>query len=642
MAAHMRWEVRARRPFAGGAPFRSLGPLELITGRVRYRVAVDDPRNRGIVDLPLAPAREDGLVEFSGDYTLIAPTEAPARKLLIDVPNRGRPLALAMLNGAPREAGGQHEAGDGLLFRCGFAVASIGWQWDAVDGHGLAAPTARTGGAPGGAPIEGDVVCRIQPAADRSFVFFGQLGDVAYPPLLGGGPAARLFERDDDAAPLRELPRQSWRFAREQDGRLRPSARCIHKDGGFQKGRVYVLVYRARDPRVAGCGLLALRDAADSLRRGDGPNGAPFEHVLAFGASQTGRVLRHLLHLGLNVGADGAPVFDGMHIHIAGAQRGDFNHRFAQPSSAGVPAAGQRFPFAGVTLRDPLSGDRGGLYAAAAAAGVMPKVVATNTSFEYWRGDAALAHVAPDGARDLPEHPDERSYLFAGTHHVGAVWPPTRALPQTGEQARHPFNTVDHAPLTRAAFANLDAWVVDDIRPPSSEVPTLADGTLTTRAAVLAKFAAAGVAGLDAKRLGGLSLLDLGPDVDAGVCDLPAREGAPYARLVAAVDETLNEVAGVRLPDIAEPIGCHTGWNPRHPAHGAPDLPAIFVGFSRFANSLPRRAEYERRVRACAHRLVAARHVLAQDEARVVAACLARYDHVAQAQQAQQAQQADG
>ena len=109
----MRWEVRARRPFAGGAPFHSLGPLELITGRVRYRVAVDDPRNRGIVDLPLAPAGEDGLVEFECDYTLIAPTEAPARKLLIDVPNRGRPLALAMLNGAPRAAGGQGGAPGG-------------------------------------------------------------------------------------------------------------------------------------------------------------------------------------------------------------------------------------------------------------------------------------------------------------------------------------------------------------------------------------------------------------------------------------------------------------------------------------------------------------------------------------------------
>ena len=94
---------------------------------------------------------------------------------------------------------------------------------------------------------------------------------------------------------------------------------------------------------------------------------------------------------------------------------------------------------------------------------------------------------------------------------------------------------------------------------------------------------------------------------------------------MSAVDETLNERAGVRLPDIAEPIGCHTGWNPRHPAHGAPWLPAPFVGFTRFAARLPRQDEYERRVRDCAARLATARYLLPEDVGWAVDNCLERY-----------------
>ena len=625
----VRWQVRSRQPFAGGKTFGAYGPFEIIEGRATYAVVPADPRNAGIVDLDLAPLA-DGLVRFEGDYTLIAPQDASAAsKLLIDVPNRGRPLALAMFNRAARgdagEPPGDQDAGDGWLFRRGFSVACIGWQWDAPAGYALEAPVAQIDGA----PVAGDVVCRVQPGSDRPSVFFGQLGNVSYPPPTDGGQPARLFEREDDVAPLVEIPRHAWRFAREKGAKLVASDRFIHKDGGFAKGRVYVLTYRAREMRVVGCGLLALRDAAASLRRGDGPTGAVFERTFAFGASQTGRVLRHMLHVGLTAAADGSAVFDGLHIHIAGGQRGDFNHRGAQPSSAGVPGPGQRFPFAGATLTDPLTGAEAGLYQRPTESGTMPKVVLTNTSWEYWRGDAALTHVSPDGTRDLPPHPQERNYLFAGTHHVGGVLPLTNTFALTGEQARHTFNTVDHAPLTRAAFANLDAWASDGRPPPPSTVPSVADGTLVTRAEVLVKFAAqTDVACLDAARLGGLSVLDLGVQADAGVCKVPAGEGAPYARLVANVDETLNEAAGVRLPDIAVPIGCHTGWNPRHPQHGAPTLPAIFVGFSRFLppDALPERAGYERRVRVWTQGLVAAGHVLAEDEERVVANALARYD----------------
>lgn len=633
-----RWTASSRGSYAGGRAFGEFGAFEIIEGRVRYRLRPEDERNAGIVDLALAPRDDEGRVCFSGDYTLIVPQGKPARRLLIDVPNRGRRLPFSMFNRAsPTDlAADPCACGDGFLFRRGFAVASIGWQWDAP-GLRLDAPTATVAGN----AIEGEVVCRIQPGSDRPSVLFGQLGDVAYPPAERNDPAARLFVRDDDNAPWERIPRSSWRFARQKGDQLEPSDRFIHKDGGFEKGRIYTLVYRARDPRAVGCGLLALRDAAASLRAGEGPNKAPFEHVLAFGASQTGRVLRHLLHLGLNRSADGRRVFDGVHIHIAGGQRGDFNHRFAQPSSAGVPGPGQRFPFAGATSRDPLTDVKDGLYAKLADA--MPKVVITNTSWEYWRGDAALTHTAPDGARDLDGHPLERNYLFAGTHHLGGILPPTNVFAATGEKARYTFNVVDHSPLVRAALMNLAEWVEGDAPPPPSAVPRLADGSLVERAEVLRRFGALdGFEGLDPERLGGLSVLDLGPGAEQGRCRFPAVEGRSYARLVSAVDATLNEVAGIRLPDIAVPVGCHTGWNPRHPQHGAPMLPAIFVGFSRFADALPPLAEYEEQVRDWTLKLLRQRYVLQEDVERVVANCLLRYRLAASHREAAPIRSGDG
>ena len=623
--ASTQWQVDRREPYADGASFGEFGPFDIVEGRVHYRVDPKDARNALIVDLEHAPRDGGGMVCFSGDYTFIAPRDRPARKLVVDVPNRGRRLAFSMFNQARPDdlLNDPCAPGDGFLFRRGFALACIGWQWDVAAGLGLDAPIALMDGQ----AIEGDVVCRVQPGSDRPFVSFGQLGEVTYPPADLDAADDRLFVRDHENQMHVEIDRGRWRFARLRGDVVEPSAGFIHLDGGFEKGRLYTLVYRAREPRVVGCGLLALRDAAASLGRGEGPSGGAFEQVLAFGASQTGRVLRHLLHLGLNADADGGRVLDGVHIHIAGGQRGDFNHRFAQPSSAGVAAAGQRFPFAGTTTQDPLTGVGDGVYARLASPrSLMPKVVITNTSWEYWRGDAALTHVSPDGSRDLARDADERNYLFAGTHHIGAVWPPTNLFALTGEKARYTFNVVDHSPLTRAAFANLGAWVDADRAPPPSAVPTLADGTLVGRAAVLAKFSRlAGFHGLDAQRLGGLSVLDLGLRAQEGVCAFPARELEPYARLVADVDDSLNETAGIRLPDIAVPVGCHTGWNPRHPDHGASDLPAIFVGFSRFADELSPREQYAARVRAWAEELVEQRLLLVEDVPRVVANAMARY-----------------
>ena len=618
-----RFQVFKRTLYADGKSFGDYGPFERIDGQIEYAVDPDHPANSNIIDLALVP-RTAGGVTFSGDVTLIAPAKQRAEALLLDIPNRGRPLAFRLLNrAAPADLlQDSCSPGDGFLFRRGFAVASVGWQWDVREGMRLAAPRALAGLRP-----RGDVVCRAQPDRSVRSLAFGDAAAARYAPAEGD---ARLFRQRHDNDDYVLIPGSSWRFESGEGPR-------VDLDGGFDAGRVYTLVYAASDIPVVGAGLLALRDAAAALRAGDGrsPLAFGFDRVHAFGASQTGRLLRHFLALGLNTDEDGARVFDGVLAHIAGGQRGDFNHRFAQPGNIGVRGPGQTFPFAAAPTTDPLTGDTAGLFDAEAA---LPKVFFTNTSWEYWRGDAALIHTHPQGG-DLEPTANERRYAFAGTHHINGVMPPAVVNPRTGAAGRHILNVVDFSPLLRAALVNLHAWAANGDEPPPDAVPRFADGTAADREDILNLFASKlGMRTLDADKLGHMCALDLGPDASRGICRFPARRGSAYPSPVSNVDDDLNETAGIRLPDISVPVGCHTGWNPRHPKRGAPEQPATFLGFTRFLNVRARyasRSEYSCQARAATRDLIARRYVLVEDEDTVVANCLRRYDAAAEHAQSQ-------
>src|SRR5271169_6121209 len=87
---------------------------------------------------------------------------------------------------------------------------------------------------------------------------------------------------------------------------------------GFDRGAIYEFIYRARDPIVMGLGFAAIRDIVSFLRHDTKDNPlAPQErprirHALGFGISQSGRVLRDLVHLGFNQDLAGRQAFDGI------------------------------------------------------------------------------------------------------------------------------------------------------------------------------------------------------------------------------------------------------------------------------------------------------------------------------------------
>ena len=96
-------DITSRTPLAGGRSFGDVGPYEQLDGTVRYAVSPGHPRNGGITDLALAPEDQGGMVGFSGEFSILRPTD-PARgngRLLLDVLNRGKRLALRSFNRAP-------------------------------------------------------------------------------------------------------------------------------------------------------------------------------------------------------------------------------------------------------------------------------------------------------------------------------------------------------------------------------------------------------------------------------------------------------------------------------------------------------------------------------------------------------------
>ncbi|HEY5827842.1 MAG TPA: alpha/beta hydrolase domain-containing protein [Hyphomicrobiaceae bacterium] len=645
-----RFEITSRVPYAGGRRFGAAGAYEQVDGAAHFAVDPNHPANALICDLKLAPRNGAGLVEFAADFSVVLPVDARLAngRCIVELPNRGRRRVVAMMNCAPPDApvGPQAHPGDGFLFARGYTVVSVGWQWDVYPSPelmGLVAPAAMADGK----PIGGETIVEIRPNERGTTRLLADRIHRPLPAAPGEQPGARLLVRDWEDGEDTLIPRSSWRFAREMPaGAVEPSAEHVWLEGGFEPGRIYHLVYATDRAPVAGLGLLAARDVAAFLRTPSptNPCGSGFRALILYGISQTGRMQRHFLSLGLNRCEDGSRAYDGFHVHVAGARRGAFNHRFAQPSNQTTPLWGHVFPFADVATSDPLTGSTGGLLDRQVTTGDLPKIISTDSAAEYWRGDAALAHIDTTGRRDLPEHPSTRRYLFAGVQHTPGYPGQSRTHPGTGATARYPLNVLDYLPLLRAALINLDRWITEGVEPPPSRHPRISDATAVERKEVLATFARLpDFEPPDPQRLPFVRTVDMGGDEAAGIGRYPAREGAFYPALVSAVDGDGNETGGIRLPDITVPVGTHAGWNPRDPVTGSPEQIVAMNGLTlwfapdeatRVARGDPRRslaeryrdeADYGAKVRAAAVRLAAERYLLEEDVDRVVEAAVVRY-----------------
>jgi hypothetical protein len=637
-------DITHRSLVLDGRPFGDAGPYEKIAGILRFETDPDHPANRGITDLDLGPRNAAGRVEYWGDFYLLQPAEPGRgrRRLLLDVPNRGRKVALAMFNSTPRAADPATEAdfGNGFLMRWGYTVAWIGWQADVPRQDGLMAlsvPAARGAGG----PVSGRVRCQWRPNARVDTLPLADRYHVPHPAADLEDPEAELTVRAHAGAPRTPVPRSAWCFA--------PDPLHLHLPGRFEPGAIYELIYRAQNPPLVGLGLLAVRDTASWLRWGAAPGNPAagrLERAYAFGVSQTGRFLRHLLYLGLTEDEAGREVFDAVVPHVAGARRGEFNMRFGQPSLNATTSVGSLFPFNDLAQTDPVTGARDGLLARMEAKGRRPKIFTINTSAEYWRGDASLVHMDVEGRVDVAPPAHARVYHFAGTQHTPGALPPPEADPNTGARGRAPFNMVDYAPLLRACLVNLDRWVSEGVEPPPSAVPRLDDGSAVPAESTAPVFAR--IPGVRfPERVSRPVRLDFGSDWARGIASvLPPKAGPAYVTHVSAVDGDGNETAGILPPELLAPLATFTGWNLRHPEQGAPGdlmsmmgstLPFPTTAAARERAGDPRlslaerygsRAGYLDRVRTVAAAAVGRRHLLEEDMPAVVARAGALWDFI--------------
>jgi hypothetical protein len=422
-----------------------------------------------------------------------------------------------------------------------------------------------------------------------------------------------------------------------------PGGCAVIVPAGFKPG-LYEAVYEAEGSPVAGLGLAAIRDFASYLKFGAGgvdtlrERPSLLRRVVGFGYSQSGRLLREFVRDGFNQDERGRAAFDGLMIASAGAGGGSFNHRFAMPGQAGNSVLSILRPVDLPPFTDT------GLLARARVDGVVPRIFYTFSSTEYWARAGSLTHTTEDGTADLPPDPSSRLYFLAGTPHASGPLPPLR---ETGSQAwRHDLNFADQRWVLRALLLDLDDWIRAGTAPPPSRYPTIARGELVPRSGVTFPHAPAMPF---AEYMPGVWRMDYG----AGFADSrvitrePPGLGAPYTVLVPQVNADGNDMGGIPLPEIAVPLGTHTGWNVTvPPLPGLRYLAGLVGAFVPFAKTREARVDsgdarlslaeryagkdtYLTQVERAARTLVGQRFLLADDVVAVRERAAAAWDAVA-------------
>jgi hypothetical protein len=572
----VRLRIERREVILNGRPFGAAGPYEKLVGRVDFGLDPALPRNSEIVDLKLAPRNTRGEVEASADFFMLKPVD-PRRgngRLFYEVGNRGGKSMLATFQkatGSP-DPTTDAEFGDGALMRQGFTLLWMGWQWDVPDRPGtmrMEIPIATDNGRRITGLVRGNFI--LNDRAETASV--ADRNHKAYPVLDPNSAENVMTVRDDPVAKGQVIPRSRWRFV---DGGT------VALDGGFEPGRIYDVVYRSADPRVVGLGLAGTRDLLSFLKYDTSPeNPTPgTRNVLGWGVSQSGRFLRHFLYQGFNEDEQGRRVFDGVFDQVGGAGRGSFNHRFGQASRDALQFFNilfpvDLFPFTDGPETDPEGGAIDSLLGRAERTGTAPKVFHLLTNSEYFNRAGSLVHTDPTGTKDADLPANTRVYLIASAPHGPGPFPPAsnRGGGMVGRAALNPLN---YSPAVRALFRALDRWVVEDVTPPPSAYPHLADGTLTPPDR--AGWPAVPGFQLPQQPLRAFHL-NFGADWSKGIVSVePPEVGKPFVVRVPAVDADGNVRAGIRLPDIAVPLATHAGWNYRDASIGGPDRLAGEIG----------------------------------------------------------------
>jgi hypothetical protein len=530
--------------------------------------------------------------------------------------------------------------GDGFLLEQGFTLVWIGWQFDVPSREGgLRAylPIAREAD---GRPIQGLVRSDFEPVQKTAEASLADRGHMAYAVADPKDPANVLTVRDTADGPRRTIARDLWEFT--------PDGRSVRMPQGFEPRKIYEVVYKSQDPPVAGLGLAAVRDAISHLKYGTAPElsipSGVLKRAIGFGASQSGRFLRTYVYDGFNEDESHRRVFDGLMIERAASARGSFNIRFAQPSRDGDPWANflypvNVFPFTDAAQLDPETRERDGMLTHRMKEQFRPKIMYTNSSYEYWGRVASLFHTTVDGKEDVSMLTNVRAYLFAGAQHGPAAFPPPRTI---GQQLNNPL---EYRWSMRKLLLSMNRWIADGTEPPPSALPRISDGTLIIRDKL--KFPSIPNIGVPAAPQTARRA-DYGPDfVKKNVVSYePPKLGSTFPALIPQTDSDGNDMPGIRMPELLVPLATYTGWNLFNDRSGPTNVMSTttgsFIPFARTRadrerNSDPRpsveeryrsKEDYLERITKSANDLAARGYLIKEDVPRIVQQAGSRWDWI--------------
>jgi hypothetical protein len=570
-----KFEVTSKQsPTFGGYSFAGVGQYEKLVGMAYGELDPNDPKNAVIVDIELAPRNANGKVEYSHTFYILKPIDLSkgAHKILYEPPNRGSKTHQTLNRGGggadPGSITDPAVLANTFLWPRGYTTVWSGWDYAA--GTSMAnfnsiinLPVAKN---PDGSTITGP--------SYQYIVTGGASAELSYPAATLDKSQAKLTHRVhlDDVPEV--VPESGWNY--NADGTAISLA-----SGNFIANDIYEFSYTAKDPTVNGIGFAAVRDFNAWLKyetEDDFGNANPLAgdvtRIYTEISSQPGRLLNDFRNLGFNQAESGRKVFDGHLQWVAGANGINMNYRFSDPSTTQRNRQDQLypeafFPFANERTTDHISGITAGRYDRCTATNTCPLAMEIYSSNEYWVKTVSLFHTNTQGTVDLPGHPLARLYLISSHQHGGAGNVNTRGnCQQFG-------NPLFSGPVQRALFEALDQWSTKGIEPPPSMIPKISDGTLVPplpqSAAGFPNIPGVTYTGLKSSRY----RFNYGPDfyttgimtifppvVTPPLFDNPAN-GPMYPSLVPKTDADGNEIAGIRLPDVAVPIRTYSGWSLR-------------------------------------------------------------------------------
>jgi hypothetical protein len=462
-------------PAYQGKSFGEVGMYEVLRGHAYGEIDPNDPHNKRITDIDLAPRNSRGMVEYVTTFTLQKPIELSKANavMLYAVPNRGNRITAGTFSV-------HGESGNEFLMKRGYIILHSGWQGDLPQRVGteyINVPIARN---PDGSNVTGPVLERFSDMAAGTNTLPLPIGHVA---ASLDTAQATLTKRAAEAGPIISIAGSDWAFSDCTHSQFPglPDPTKISVKGGFDPSYLYELTYTAKDPLVLGIGLAATRDIVSFFRRENqdssdlvNPVAGQVRYVIAQGVSQAGNFIKTFINLGFNEDETGKIVWDGANPHIAARQL-PINFRFAFPSGAadlfdpGSEATLWWSDYTDTARGQPTSSmlDR------SLVSHTYPKIFETFGSAEFWGLRMSPGLVGTKAEYDIPLPPNVRRYYFPGTTHGGGTGGFNTEIPAASDRWELTANPNSEADSMRALLVALTEWVTKDADPPASVYPRL-------------------------------------------------------------------------------------------------------------------------------------------------------------------------